>query len=319
MDMDAAYRRKAAGKRRRAPRHAAGRRDAGSRDRRRLVQLLVSLALFLLVFVGRGVFPRQIEVWRGLLNSDTDFQAAFRSFSQSISQGEGVSQALRELGGSVFGGEKAPEPAPEETRQPEQISLLSQTRRLGLSYSDSAGVLADRAQPSQPSAQPEPEATAEVVTAVAQAYDESGAALPSNVSMIYYPLGLEETAVPVHGTVTSGFGYRVSPITGKEEFHLALDIAAAEGTQIGAFADGVVEYIGESDEFGLYLKLNHANGVSSFYAHCSKLLVRKGDEVKCGESVALVGDTGKATGTHLHLTIEKDHIRLDPAYYVDPS
>ena len=79
----------------------------------------------------------------------------------------------------------------------------------------------------------------------------------------------------------------------------------------------MVEYIGESDEFGNYLKIRHENNVSSFYAHCSKLLVHKGDEVACGQTVALVGHTGNATGSHLHLTIEKDNIRLDPAYYVE--
>ena len=73
------------------------------------------------------------------------------------------------------------------------------------------------------------------------------------------------------GAVTSGFGYRDSPINGKNEFHLALDIGAEEGDEIGAFASGVVEYIGESDEFGNYLKIRHENNVSSFYAHCSKL------------------------------------------------
>ena len=83
--------------------------------------------------------------------------------------------------------------------------------------------------------------------------------------------------------------------------------------------DGVVEYIGQSDDFGLYFKITHKNGVSSFYAHCSKLLIQKGDTVTCGQTVALVGETGMATGPHLHLTIEKDKIRLDPAYYVDPS
>ena len=169
---------------------------------------------------------------------------------------------------------------------------------------------------------PEPaasEPTGQLVTAVAEEYTADGVKLPSNVSFSYYDLGLEQTAVPVMGAVTSTFGYRDHPSSGKNEFHLALDIGAAEGTEIGAFADGVVEYIGESDVFGQYLKISHANNVSSFYAHCSKLLVRKGETVTCGQTVALVGQTGDATGPHLHLTIEKDNIRLDPAYYVELS
>ena len=199
-----------------------------------------------------------------------------------------------------------------------EVTLLGETDRLGLELGREYGILSSvptgTAEPAEPA---EPEPTPKIVNAVAQDYAEDGTALPSNVSFIYYELGLERTVVPVHGAVTSGFGYRTSPLNGKREFHLALDIAAEEGTEIAAFADGVVEYIGESDEFGLYLKIRHANEVSTFYAHCSKLLVKKGDTVTCGQTVALVGSTGDATGAHLHLTIEKDNIRLDPAYYVD--
>ena len=170
-----------------------------------------------------------------------------------------------------------------------------------------------------PTPAPTPAPTPEVVTAVAQEYSPDGVKLPSNVSYERYELGLEETVCPVMGPVSSTFGYRTNPITQKNEFHLALDIAADEGTEIHAFADGVVEYIGQSDDFGLYFKISHANGVSTFYAHCSELLIQKGDPVTCGQTVALVGETGMATGPHLHLTVEKDNIRLDPAYYVDPS
>ena len=197
-----------------------------------------------------------------------------------------------------------------------------------MTYLDSHGVMLksghqeDEDEPislEAPEAEPEASETSAVVTAVAQAVTDDGVELPRNVSFAFYELGLSETAVPVNGPVTSTFGYRDSPVNGKYEFHLALDIGAEEGTEIGAFADGVVRYIGESDEFGQYLMIDHANNVSSFYAHCSKLLVHKGDAVSCGQTVALVGQTGNATGPHLHLTIEKDNIRLDPAYYVDPS
>ena len=106
-------------------------------------------------------------------------------------------------------------------------------------------------------------------------------------------------------------------MTVKTSFIWLWTLGRRRGAEIGAFSSGVVEYIGESDEFGNYLKIRHENNVSSFYAHCSKLLVHKGDEVACGQTVALVGHTGNATGSHLHLTIEKDNIRLDPAYYVE--
>ena len=308
-------------------RTGAGRQNAQEtrKDRRRLTQLLVSLALFLLVFVGRGVFPEQLQVWKELLTADWDLAGAVEQFHQQLKQGGDMRQALAQLGAAVLGGDEAAQPSPNPPAP--QVTLLSQTSRMGLDYAAKAGVMQALAMQQEPPPAPEtsaspapsPAPTPEIVTAVAQAYTDDGVALPSNVSFAYYELGLAETVNPVQGVITSPFGYRDSPIDGEHEFHLALDIGASVGTPIGAFADGVVEYIGQSDEFGLYLKIRHANNVASFYAHCSQLLVGKGDAVSCGDTVALVGATGNVTGPHLHLTIEKDNIRLDPAYYVDLS
>ena len=289
------------------------------------IQLVASGMLFLLVFIGRGVFPGQAEAVRQMLQADMDL-------------GSWMQQA------AAWAGEKLPgaawlEQLVEGTDQGsgsaagQQVTLLSQQQDLGQSYISGHGGAAEEepeatatpappptpAPTPQPTPAPTPAPTPEVVTAVAQEYSPDGVALPANVSYEYYELGLEKTVCPVTGPVSSTFGYRTNPITQKNEFHLALDIAADEGTEIKAFADGVVEYIGQSDDFGLYFKITHKNGVSSFYAHCSKLLIQKGDTVTCGQTVALVGETGMATGPHLHLTIEKDKIRLDPAYYVDPS
>ncbi len=309
-----------------------GQNAGADQDRFRLIQLAVSLALFLLVYIGRGVFPAQLEVWRCAAAANVDFRAAFQRFGSALSQGEPVRGALETLCYTLLGGEvelEEPPSQPVDDRPAYPSGLLSRAPGGGLSYLNSHGILegsrtgetGDGAQnvqpsPSQPAPDQEPTQPA-IETAVAQEYTEDGVKLPRNVSMAFYELGLSETAVPVSGVATSGFGYRDSPIDGEIEFHLALDIAAEEGDKIGAFSSGVVEYIGESDEFGNYLKIRHENNVSSFYAHCSKLLVHKGDQVDCGQTVALVGQTGNATGPHLHLTIEKDNIRLDPAYYVD--
>lgn len=299
-------------------------------DRRRLIQLGASLALFLLVYIGRGVFPAQLAAWQELAAANVDFREAFQQFSTALSQGEPAAEALEALCVTLLGGktdDRLPPPEPPVASQPPTVVLLSQTGCGGMEYLGSHGILEKTGFPKKrdepvnsdpPPTESEPEsAPPAVVTAMAQEYTEDGVKLPRNVSLAYYELGLSETYVPVAGTATSGFGYRDSPINGTEEFHLALDIGAAEGTEIGAFAAGTVEYIGKSDEFGNYLKIDHENNVTSFYAHCSKLLVHKGDEVTCGQTVALVGQTGNATGPHLHLTIEKDNIRLDPAYYVD--
>lgn len=327
--MEATYRRTAQGKRR-----VQSTKEMKQGEKRKLIQLLVSLVLFLLVFIGRGVFPTHLESLNELLSRDADFAAAFDRFGDDIAGDESVWTALTRMTMAAFGAEVS-EPSESETPQlpvvrPEDIELLGDQRLHGLHYVMEHGVgtydfAAELSVSEQASANEETVSSEtvteqpEVVTAVAQTYDINGEALPSNVSFAFYELGLENTAVPVMGTVTSEFGFRTGPISGKHEFHLAIDIAASEGTAISAFADGVVRYIGESDSFGLYLMIDHDNGVSTFYAHCSKLLVRKGDVITCGQTVALVGETGSATGPHLHFTLLKDDIRLDPSYYVDPE
>ena len=99
--------------------------------------------------------------------------------------------------------------------------------------------------------------------------------------------------------------------------HEGIDIAAESGTGILAFADGKVNYIGESDAYGMYLQLQHDNGVTTFYAHCSELCVQKGERVKQGDLVARVGNTGVSTGPHLHFEVKKDGEFLDPKPYVE--
>ena len=157
----------------------------------------------------------------------------------------------------------------------------------------------------------------EVVTAVAQTYTESGEALPASVSLQYYQLGLERTVTPVTATLTSDYGYRDHPVSGSYIFHRGVDLGAPTGTPIFSFADGTVEYIGESEESGLYLQIDHGNGVKTFYAHCSQLFVSDGAVVQAGETVALVGETGNATGPHLHFALTKDGIYLDPLFYIE--
>jgi len=143
-----------------------------------------------------------------------------------------------------------------------------------------------------------------------------GQALPERYTYDKLYLGEMETAEPVAGTLTSAFGYRDHPTIGTYAVHGGVDIGAAKGTAVRAFADGTVEFVGESEDFGLYLQLRHENDVSTFYSHCESISVKKGELIKAGQQVAKVGSTGKSTGPHLHFEVRLGEVRLDPMHYI---
>lgn len=123
-------------------------------------------------------------------------------------------------------------------------------------------------------------------------------------------------APPLDGTVTSGFGWREHPESGAEAFHYGVDLAADEGTDITAFADGVVGVIGDSVELGRYVTVHHEGGILTLYAHCSRIVANSGSRVSCGDKLAEVGQTGNATGPHLHFEIRDGEEWLDPQRYL---
>ncbi|MCB1180336.1 MAG: M23 family metallopeptidase [Leptospiraceae bacterium] len=116
---------------------------------------------------------------------------------------------------------------------------------------------------------------------------------------------------PGIGFIASTFGNREDPVLGGGEFHNGVDFATGQGTPIYASAPGI---IGESayseNSLGNYIRINHANGFFTIYAHCSEVLVKKGDKIKRGDLIGRVGSTGKSTGPHLHYEV---HIGLDAA------
>lgn len=121
---------------------------------------------------------------------------------------------------------------------------------------------------------------------------------------------------PLVGAHTSGFGYRVHPISGETTFHYGVDIAGNSGKKISSFADGVVVERGVGTIFGNYAKVQHDDGFLSFYAHMSKISVKKGERVKLGTQIGLVGTTGTSTGPHLHFEVRKDGKVIDPTVYL---
>jgi murein DD-endopeptidase MepM/ murein hydrolase activator NlpD len=121
---------------------------------------------------------------------------------------------------------------------------------------------------------------------------------------------------PSKGWVSSTFGYRISPFTNEREFHNGLDVSARIGTPIIAPSDGVVSSIGRTYGFGTILTINHGYGFKTRYAHLSEVLVKKGQAVKRGEKIALVGDSGRTTGPHLHYEVHLKGIPVNPMNYI---
>lgn len=131
---------------------------------------------------------------------------------------------------------------------------------------------------------------------------------------------LEDIAVagsPVaKARMTSGFGYRKDPFTGKHAFHGGIDFAVREGTQVTSVAAGVVNWAGRHPEYGYMVEIKHGAGLVTRYAHNKSNLVKPGDVVKKGQVIALSGSTGRSTAPHVHFEVYKNGRVVDPAAYI---
>ena len=120
----------------------------------------------------------------------------------------------------------------------------------------------------------------------------------------------------VYNRVSDVFGERIHPFTGEIRAHDGIDYAAAEGTSIVAAADGEVYETGYSAEYGNYVVLLHINGDMTYYCYCQGVTVKEADQVKRGDKIATVGQTGQATGPHLHFALSRDGKFINPQDYM---
>jgi murein DD-endopeptidase MepM/ murein hydrolase activator NlpD len=116
--------------------------------------------------------------------------------------------------------------------------------------------------------------------------------------------------------VTSRFGFRQSPFTGQREFHQGYDISTREGTPIMATADGVVIFAGRKGLLGNCIIIDHGHGIITRYGHTQKFLKKRGEKVKRWEPIALVGNTGRSTGPHVHYEVRLNGIPVNPEKYI---
>lgn len=121
---------------------------------------------------------------------------------------------------------------------------------------------------------------------------------------------------PTDGWVTSRFGHRISPFTGRRQFHAGLDIAADFGTAIVSPARGRVSFVGRKGPLGQAVVVDHGYGIQTTYGHAAEIFVKRGQEVERGQRIAAVGSTGRSTGPHLHYAVEVRGRTVDPANYI---
>ena len=319
---------------------AAGRARRGKREnlspgeRRHLVQLVACGSVFVLLVAVKLLLPgRMAQVnarLSGMLEQNIDVQGVFSAVGRAVSGEADVNVALQDMYQAVFNPQEAAPaveasaPAGGEAVDVQLPSAIEPLRSFRTGTGSSDGWLDLPAASSGETAQSEAEAPTDAALTAAQDTAEASTLayvlysdqnLPDNVCLEQALLGFDY-CTPVMGTLTSDFGYREHPVEGEERFHYGVDIGAAAGTEIGCFADGTVTAVGESSSYGKYITVSHEGGFSTLYAHCSKILAASGDTVREGEAIAQVGETGIATGPHLHFELHQGSQYLNPIYYV---
>ena len=129
--------------------------------------------------------------------------------------------------------------------------------------------------------------------------------------------GQTPEGMPVRkGWISSGFGWRASPFTGKKQFHKGVDFPARHGADVIAVADGIVVRSERERAFGNVVEINHGDGLRTLYAHNSKNVVTVGQSISKGDKIAEAGSTGRSTGPHVHFQVYKDGKAVDPNPYI---
>ena len=296
--------------------------------------MIAAAALFLAVTAVKFLLPQQAEAFcgglHGAMERGEELRAAMVTLGEKLTAEEGELAAalgVRRETPPEPTAELAPEPEPTPTPaapySPEELPALREARKAKLGKPPAAATPSPEPSteptPPPPEPEPSPEPTNEARERFLSAQSAfSDYALPANVSYEMPALGVAYVS-PVSGVSSSGFGYRVHPITGEVKFHYGTDFAVWSGTEVCCFADGNVVFAGEESGYGKYLIVDHAGGCRTLYAHCSALLVSAGEQVTAGQTIAKSGDTGRVTGPHLHFELQKDGAYLNPEYYVGLS
>ena len=278
-----------------------------------MIRLVACGTAFVLLVVAKLALPARMERFNAklaeVLSRNMDVQAVFSAVGRGIA-GDG-SGAADEVYQAVFHPEASGETAAETAlAMPDELPAMDTLREYQVTSPDT-GPKEETISETPPAQEPTTQTEASTLAYVL--YSDKN--LPEDVRLEQASLDFDYCA-PVCGTISSPFGYREHPVEGEERFHYGVDLAADTGTAVSCFADGTVTAVGESSSYGKYCIVTHSGGYTTLYAHCSHITVSSGAEVARGEKIAEVGETGMATGPHLHFELHQNGVYLNPIYYV---
>lgn len=275
-------------------------------ERRHLFQLVACGGMFVLLVTVKLLLPGKLDAIgqkvNAALRQNMDIQAVFSAIGEAASGQRDMGQALDEVYEAVF--------------QPDTFSAYETAAKGADNAAEPEAMEALRASRAEEDEEQEQEETAEVSTLAYVLYSNQN--LPENACMEQRLLGFDY-CTPADGPISSGFGYRDHPVEGEERFHYGVDIAAQDGSDVFSFADGTVKAVGESSSYGKYVIVTHESGYETLYAHCSAISVSSGAKVGKGDVLGKVGQTGIATGPHLHFELHQEGVYLNPVYYVSAA
>ncbi|WP_325200783.1 M23 family metallopeptidase [Oscillibacter sp.] len=287
-----------------------------AKDLRLMLRLVACGGIFVALVAAKLLLPARMEAFNEKLSAamerNMDVQAVFSAVGRAFSGEESVAGVYQAVfhpeEGAVQTGALSPADSPSKMT----------TRAIQLRDGAALDALRSFRPEAPPQAEvPKPEAADAIQSASNLAYVlYSQENLPEGVSMEQDRLGFDYSAPVAGGTLSSDFGYREHPTEGEERFHYGVDLAADTGTEVRCFADGTVTAVGDSSSYGRYCVVAHERGYSTLYAHCSRITASSGTAVKRGQKIAEVGETGMATGPHLHFELQREGTYLNPIYYV---
>ena len=257
------------------------------------LKLYISAGIFILLTAVRVISPsfaaQLADEIENVLIMEHEQTVSVIELGKSLAEGDVISTFFQK-------GEKKPEPEP--TPAPTAVIAITP---------------APTPEPT-PTAEPQPTENPAVAAFLESQAPYAEYSVPANVSYECPVLPFEYVS-PVSGIKSSGFGYRMHPIDNTVKYHYGTDFAADTGTAVIAFADGVIVAAGDSDSYGKYVIIEHGDGYSTLYAHCSELCMGCGNVSK-GDVIAKVGSTGAATGPHLHFELMRNDSYLNPEFYL---